>query len=91
MLSPVLQHPVGQPQWRADDARHDPRDDDAGPAVGLRPPRHRLDGEDHGQEAVQGHEHQGVDAHEGRGDDQELHQLATGKGGNTFFCESEYY
>ncbi len=53
-----------------------PGDDDDDPAVGLRPPGHGLYRIDDGQEAVQRHEHQRVDAHERGRDDQELDDLA---------------
>ena len=67
---------VREGDWEADGKGGQPGDEDDDPAVGLRPQGHGLDGVDHGQESVQRHEHQGVDAHEGGGDDQELDDLA---------------
>lgn len=49
-----------------------PSESNDGPAVGLSPPSHGLDGENDGQESIQRHKDQSVNAHVGCGDDQEL-------------------
>ena len=48
------------------------------PAMRLCAPSHGLDGIDDGQEAVQGHEDQRVNAHVRRRNDQKLDELAPG-------------
>ena len=53
-----------------------PGGDDGPAAVGLGAQRHRLDRVDDGEEAVERHEDERVDAHVRRRDDQVLHQLA---------------
>ena len=56
-----------------------PGGDDGPAAVGLGAQRHRLDRVDDGEEAVERHEDQRVDAHVRRRDCQVLHQLAPAK------------
>ena len=67
---------MGGEEGQTRDEGQDPGDPDDQPAVGLRPPDHGLDGEDDGQEAVQGHEDQRVDRDVRGLHDQELDQLA---------------
>lgn len=77
--NPIPDFTVGESHGQADNSSYEPSGKDDNPAVVFRPQGHGLDGVHHGQESVQGHKHQSVDANVGRGYNQVLYALAPEK------------